>query len=173
MSELDPLSPRCLAPFNPTHRDGVAMALRLLDLDPSDLLVDLGCGDGRLLIEAARVHGCRARGVEYSPELCERAKRLAAEVGVPVQVLLGDAAEHDFSDATAVFVYLVPAGLRLLMPRLTEALCRGARVVSYGTLSLLTTQSTTLRERSLLLTWIDAQRRNENKCLSEATASFR
>ena len=158
MSEtLSPPAPR-LAPFNPTHPDGAALALRLLGLGPDDLLVDLGCGDGRLLVEAVRLHGCRARGVELCPDLCERAQRAAAEAGVPAHVLLGDAAEHDFSDATAVFVYLVPGGLRLLLPRLIEALNRGARIVSYGMHPPSSSSTLALLPRSLFSAGTNPQR---------------
>lgn len=124
-----------LAPFNPTHPDGVAVALRLLGLTAADLLVDLGCGDGRLLLRAVSETGCRGRGVEIDAGLLDRAAKAVAEADVEVQLVLGDAAQHDFSDATAVFVYLLPEGLRVLLPRLTEALQRGARVVSYGKLT--------------------------------------
>lgn len=122
-----------LAPFNPTHADGVVVALEMLKLNVNDVLIDIGCGDGRLVIEAARIHGLRAVGIEYDESLCDRANLGIIEAGVVdrVSILHLDATVADISDATAIFIYLVPEGIKAMLPKLLEALANGTRIVSY------------------------------------------
>lgn len=121
-----------LAPFNPTPPCAVEQALDALAVGPGDVLYDLGCGDGRLLVAAA-LRGARAVGVEYEQRFVERARQAAAEAAmVPlIEVLHADACSVDLAPATKIFVYLVPAGLRLVAPALHAALARGVPIASY------------------------------------------
>lgn len=122
-----------LAPFNPTPSATVEAALDLAAVGPGDTVVDLGCGDGRTLVAAAK-RGARALGIEYDPELHRRAIAAVREVGMAslVEVHLGDAsvAQPLLEQATVVFLYLVPDGLRRLRPML-DMVRQRARVVSY------------------------------------------
>ena len=121
-----------LAPFNPTPDCAIAQALNALEVGEGDVLYDLGCGDGRLLLAAAR-RGARCVGVEYDVRFADRARQAASDAGLSdvVTVVHGDACGVDLAPATKVFVYLVPSGLQLMAPALSAALDRGARVASY------------------------------------------
>ncbi len=134
----DPLR---LAPFNPTAADALTIAVQLAALRPTDVLFDLGCGDGRVLLAAAAsCPGVRCTGFEFDPAVVERAHsslRAAAAAGgasadaaARVVVHAGDARAADLSAASVVFVYLVPAGLAAVRAALEGVLARGGRVVS-------------------------------------------
>jgi SAM-dependent methyltransferase len=117
----------------PTPDEVVTRMLAMADVRPSDLVVDLGSGDGKIAIAAARERGARARGLEFNPDLVALSKRRAQQAGVAhrVQFLEADIFKSDFSDATVVTMYLLP-GLNL---RLRETLLRmkpGTRVVSHS-----------------------------------------
>lgn len=121
-----------LAPFNPTPECAIMQALEALSVGPGDLIYDLGCGDGRLLVAAA-ARGARAFGVEYDERYVVKAKERARSAGVTelVEVVHGDACEVDLEPATKIFVYLVPAGLGRLEMAMIAALNRGVPVASY------------------------------------------
>lgn len=107
--------------------------LELGEVRPGDVVYDLGCGDGKILIAAAKRHGVRAVGVEIDPALVERARTGAAESGVGhlVTIRQGDIFEADFSDATVVMLYLLPELNLRLKPRLAR-LPAGTRIVSHS-----------------------------------------
>ena len=135
------------------------MVERMLDLaavKPSDLVIDLGSGDGRNVIAAAK-RGARARGVEYNPDLVELSRRRAAEAGVSenAQFVQGDMYEADFSDATVLALFLLPENLRKLMPKFVE-LKPGTRIVAntFG-LSGWTPEATTRMEKGCQ-SWCEA-----------------
>lgn len=124
-----------LAPFNPTSDDAIEVALRLASLNSDDVVIDLGCGDGRVLIAAAASNGgVHATGIEYDQSTYERAvQRLASQpddIQRRVTLIHGDATAADLSAATVIFVYLVPTGLDRVRGALRDAVDRGARVVS-------------------------------------------
>lgn len=121
-----------LAPFNPTPACAIAQALTALDVGPGDTLYDLGCGDGRLLVEAGK-RGASAVGVEHDARYAERALEAVRGGGLAetVRVVHGDACEVDLSPATKIFVYLVPTGLQIMEPKLAAALERGVPIASY------------------------------------------
>lgn len=121
-----------LAPFNPTPDCAISQALDALQVGPGDLVYDLGCGDGRLLVAAA-ARRARALGVEYDERYVLRARERVAQAGVGdlVEVQHGDASCVDLAPATKIFVYLVPSGLQCVAPALQAALDRGVPVVSY------------------------------------------
>lgn len=109
------------------------MVERMMDLarvTPKDLVVDLGSGDGRNVIAAAK-RGARARGVEYNLDLVEYSRRQAVEAGVADRATFvqGDMYEADFSDATVLALFLLPENLRKLMPKIIE-LKPGTRIVA-------------------------------------------
>uniref|UniRef100_M4BDS1 Methyltransferase domain-containing protein n=1 Tax=Hyaloperonospora arabidopsidis (strain Emoy2) TaxID=559515 RepID=M4BDS1_HYAAE len=112
-----------LAPFTPSGDGVLTHALDLLALSPSDVLFDLGCGDARMLVHAAEQTGARGVGVEYNGDLVKRAQaRIEVkwrESGVMdlVDIRHGDALEVDLTTATAMFLYLVPRGIQLLLPK--------------------------------------------------------
>ena len=123
-----------LAPYNPTHLDCVSKALTLLEVDSGDVFYDLGCGDGRLVVYAVKNYGCRGIGVEYDGKLVERGRDGIASMGAYrelASIVHDDVQNVAFGDATKIFVYLVPAGMKALAPRLTEFLRRGGRCVTY------------------------------------------
>eukprot|EP01041_Mallomonas_annulata_P004091 gene4091-8133_t len=124
-----------LAPYNPTNHDAVKIALGLLDLLPSDILYDLGCGDARLLIEGCKMFdsGPRCIGVEYDSALCERAIENIQANGLNerITIIHANVLDADFSDATAIFIYLVPEGIIAIKEKLLSLIGRGTRVVTY------------------------------------------
>lgn len=114
----------------PTPAALVEKMLDLARLTPDDRLVDLGSGDGILVIEAAR-RGTRARGIEYDRKLVEFAKKRAAEAGVGARTkfVRGDIFETDFSDATVVTTFLLPSMNLRLRPTFL-AMKPGTRIVA-------------------------------------------
>lgn len=111
-------------------RDMVEKMLDMARVTPQDFVVDLGSGDGRNVIAAAR-RGARALGVEYNPELVEVSRRAAAAAGVADRAtfIQGDMFEADISQATVIILFLIPDNLRRLDVKL-RALQPGSRVVS-------------------------------------------
>lgn len=97
-----------LGPFLSTPRSLIEPLLELADVGPDDGVLDVGCGDGRLVIAAARSSGCRSVGVELDPELADRARRHAREAGVAdrVEIVCGDARDVDTTGITATFMFL-------------------------------------------------------------------
>lgn len=123
-----------LAPFNPASEAAILTAVGFLRLQPGDLAVDVGCGDGRVLVAlAASCADAHIIGIEYNAELAARARtRITASGFGNAEVICGDATlpEHQPAGATAAFVYLTPSGLEKLGPFLELILRRGGRVVS-------------------------------------------
>ena len=111
----------------------VEAAIRLLSpLSPDDVVYDIGCGDGRFLVECARQKGCRCVGIEIDEPRAAEARNKVREAGLEhlVAIRVGNALEADFSEATAIFLYLVPRGLRIMLP-LLRAHPTARRVVTY------------------------------------------
>jgi len=119
--------------YEPTPQRVVRQMLRLAEVGPGDVVYDLGSGDGRIPITAAREFGARGVGIEIDPRLIGRAEANAieAEVTERVQFRNEDLFEADFSDATVVTLFLYPDVNLRLRPRLLAELAPGTRVVSY------------------------------------------
>jgi cyclopropane fatty-acyl-phospholipid synthase-like methyltransferase len=107
--------------------------LQVANLKPSEVLYDLGAGDGRIVILAAQEVGARAVGVELREDLVERAraeiKRLKLEG--KVRIVRGNILDIDVSEADVVTLYLTSSGNEKLRPKLERELKQGARVVSH------------------------------------------
>jgi len=118
----------------PTPDSMVEKMLDMARVTPQDYVIDLGSGDGRNIIAAAR-RGARALGVEYNPDLVEFSRRAAAEAGVAdkARFVQGDMYEADISQATVLALFLQPDNLQRLAPKFL-ALKPGSRIVSntYG-----------------------------------------
>jgi SAM-dependent methyltransferase len=123
-----------LAPFVPTPQDVVDRMLELGNVTDADVLYDLGCGDGRVLITAAKKYGARAFGVDLEPYRVEESKANAKAAGVEglVTVKLQDALTLDVSSATVVTLYLVEWSTHKLKQMLTSQLKQGARIISHN-----------------------------------------
>jgi len=122
-----------LAPYVPSPQPVVERMLAAADLKPGETVFDLGCGDGRVLITAAKKFGARAVGVELSPKLAQAANEQIRAEGLEnqVKVIQGDLMEADLSSADVVTIYLLTHSNDQLRPRLERLLKRGARVVSH------------------------------------------
>jgi SAM-dependent methyltransferase len=116
----------------PTPEALVERMLAMAQVGPRDVLYDLGSGDGRLVIAAAR-RGARSVGVEFNPELVAFSEGRARQEGVAgkARFVKGDIFETDFSEATVVTLYLLPALNMRLRPKLLE-MKPGTRVVSHA-----------------------------------------
>lgn len=114
----------------PTPNHVATEMLDLAKVTASDYVIDLGSGDGRLVIEAAK-RGARAHGVEFNPELVALSRRNAAAAGVADKATFahGDMFEADISKATALPLFLIPTNLEKLAPKFLK-LTPGARIVS-------------------------------------------
>lgn len=123
-----------LAPFVPTPQDVVDRMLELAGVSESDVVYDLGCGDGRIVITAARDYGARGVGIDIDPQRIAEATANAAAEGVEhlVSFIEQDAMTVDVSDATVVTLYLLSSSNLKLRPLLTEQLPPGARIVSHA-----------------------------------------
>jgi SAM-dependent methyltransferase len=108
--------------------------LKLAAVGPADVVYDLGCGDGRIVIEAARRFGARGVGVDIDPERVAEARANAARARVEhlVSFRLADIMETDVSGATVVTLYLLAAQNVQLRPNLVRQLPAGARIVSHN-----------------------------------------
>ncbi|HYF60758.1 MAG TPA: class I SAM-dependent methyltransferase [Burkholderiaceae bacterium] len=119
--------------YVPTPEPVALAMLKLAGVGPRDVVYDLGSGDGRIAILAARRHGARAVGVEIDPARVAEARRAAARARVDdrVRFVAGDLFEQDLSPATVVTLYLLPRLNLRLRPTLL-ALAPGTRIVSHG-----------------------------------------
>ena len=120
-------------PYVPTPWVIVDAMLKLADIRPGDVVYDLGSGDGRLVIQAAKRYGARGVGVEYQKELVELATRSAAAEGVAdrVKFVHGDLFEADVKEASVVMLYLLPSFTTRVATKLRAELKAGARIVSH------------------------------------------
>lgn len=114
-----------------TSDERIERAFDLAALSEGDHLVDLGCGDGRVLLRAAVLRGARVTGVELDPQLAATAQQLLADHDAAGEVLEADFSEVALDDVDVVFAYLSPATLQRLRPRLA-ALRPGARIITTG-----------------------------------------
>lgn len=117
----------------PTPDEVVTRMLQMVEVQPSDRVFDLGSGDGKIAIAAAREFGARATGLEYNPDMVAFSNRRAQEAGVAdkVQFRQADIFQADFSSATVVTMYLLPA-LNLRLRPLLFKMTPGTRVVSHS-----------------------------------------
>ena len=107
--------------------------LKLADVKKSDVIYDLGCGDGRIVIAAAKLYGARGVGIDHNPELIQTARENARRAGVEglVKFERNDIFDADIHEATVVALYLLPAVNLKLRPKLLKDLKPGTRVVSH------------------------------------------
>jgi SAM-dependent methyltransferase len=121
-----------LAIFEPTPAEIVDHMLRLADVGPGDVLYDLGCGEGAIVVAAAEKYGIRAVGADINPKRIAKAQANARRHGVKDRVELRrqDAKRMDFTEATVVTLFLGADGNLRLANRLRAQLRPGARIVS-------------------------------------------
>jgi len=118
--------------YVPTPQPVVDAMLKLAEVKKGDILYDLGSGDGRIPVTAARVYGIRATGIDIDPERIAEAKANVAKnnVGNLVTIRQEDLFEADFRDASVITLYLLPSLNEKLKPRLLAELKPGTRIVS-------------------------------------------
>jgi len=123
-----------LAPYVPTPQDVVDRMLAVAEVTSNDLVYDLGSGDGRIVITAAKKYGARGVGIDIDRERITESRRNARDAGVTalVEFRRGDILQADLSKATVVTLYLVSSANLKLRPLLTRQLSVGTRVVSHA-----------------------------------------
>ena len=133
-SQVSEVEPKLDVPYVPTPDEVVDRMLRMAAVRARDVVYDLGCGDGRIVVTAARRHGARGVGIDLNPRRIEEAEAHAQAAGVAdkVQFRVADLFETDVSPATVVTLYLLPEINRRLRPRLWKQLRVGSRVVSHA-----------------------------------------
>jgi SAM-dependent methyltransferase len=119
-------------PYVPTTEEAVQAMLKLADVKKTDVVYDLGCGDGRIVVAAAKDFGAHAVGIDINPVRIAEAKENAKKAGVEnlVRFEENDLFEADFHAATVVTLFLLPSVNLKLRPKLLEQLKPGTRVVS-------------------------------------------
>ncbi|MEO8595389.1 MAG: class I SAM-dependent methyltransferase [Candidatus Solibacter sp.] len=119
-------------PYVPTTEPAVEAMLKLAGVTKTDIVYDLGCGDGRIVITAAKMFGARGVGIDINPVRITEAKENAKKAGVEnlVRFEENDLFEADFKQATVVTLFLLPNINLKLRPKLLEDLKPGTRVVS-------------------------------------------
>jgi hypothetical protein len=120
-------------PYVPTHEMLVEAMLEVAKVGKNDILYDLGSGDGRIVITAAKKYGTRGTGIDLDPVRIAEANENAQKAGVThlVKFIQGDIFEASFSDATVVTMYLLPDVNLKLRPKIL-ALKPGTRIVSHN-----------------------------------------
>jgi hypothetical protein len=120
-------------PYIQTPSNVVDAMLAIADVGPKDFVVDLGSGDGRIVIAAAKQYGARGLGIDYDPTLIAESRANAALAGVSdrVRFLQQDIFVADFRDATVVTMYLLPEVNLEIRPQVLFGLRPGTRVVSH------------------------------------------
>jgi hypothetical protein len=122
-----------IVPFVPTPQDVVERMLEMAQVKEADVLYDLGSGDGRIVITAAKKYGVRAIGFEIDPELIRRSRENIKKEGLThlAEIREQDILTVDLSPATVVTMYLLPSVNMRLRPIVWSQLRPGARVVSH------------------------------------------
>jgi SAM-dependent methyltransferase len=117
----------------PTPDEVVQRMLRMAQVTANDYVVDLGAGDGKIAIAAAKTMGARSLGIEYNPDMAKHAQRNVEKAGVQAKakVVQGDIFASDFTTATVITMYLLPALNMKLRPQIL-AMKPGTRVVSHS-----------------------------------------
>jgi hypothetical protein len=120
-------------PYVPSPQSVVADMLRYADVGAQDFLIDLGSGDGRIVLTAAKVFGARGFGVEIKDDLVKKANEAAQQEGVAdrVKFLKQDLFKTDVSQATVITMYLLPDTVNLLKDKFLNELRPGTRIVSH------------------------------------------
>ncbi len=121
-------------PYVPTPQEVVDAMLKLGAVKQGDVLYDLGCGDGRIVVTAAKTYGARATGIDINPERIKEAEENAKQAGVTgkVRFIEGNLFDANVRDATVVTLYLLPDVNMRLRPKLLAQLKPGARIVSHS-----------------------------------------
>jgi hypothetical protein len=120
-------------PYVPSPQSVVADMLRYADVNAKDFLIDLGSGDGRIVLTAAKVFGARGFGVEIKEDLVKRANQAAKEQGLAdrVRFMKQDLFKTDISQASVITMYLLPDTVNLLKDKFMSELKPGTRIVSH------------------------------------------
>jgi ribosomal protein L11 methylase PrmA len=120
--------------YVPTPEAVVEAMLQVANVSKNDIVYDLGCGDGRIPVTAARKYGARGVGIDIDPQRIKEANENVAKnnVGDRVKIVQGDLFEQDLSQATVVTLYLLPSLNVKLMPKLMKELKPGTRIVSHA-----------------------------------------
>lgn len=121
-------------PYVPSPPEVVQAMLKLADVKSTDFVIDLGCGDGRIVIAAAKDFAARGMGYDLDPERLREARENAAKAGVASLVTFAEKNlfEADIKAASVVTLYLLPGVNQKLKPRLLAELKPGTRVVSHS-----------------------------------------
>ena len=136
---VEPLHVRHVEPegghviFLPTPQDVVERMLKVADVKRNDIVYDLGCGDGRVLVTASKTYGCQSRGYDIDPIRVRESRENARQHGVEdlVEVYQEDIFTLDLREADVIFLYLLPKLNVRLIPQLKQ-LRPGSRIVSYN-----------------------------------------
>ena len=120
-------------PYVPSTDQNVDEMLRLAEVRPGDIVYDLGSGDGRVVIAAARDWGARGVGIEIDPKLVVESRERARREGVEKRVAFreGDVTKASFSEATVVTMYLLTPLVERLKPKLLAELKPGTRIIAH------------------------------------------
>jgi cyclopropane fatty-acyl-phospholipid synthase-like methyltransferase len=121
-------------PYVPTPYDVVRGMLKLANVKSGDYVIDLGCGDGRIVVTAAKEFGARGKGFDLNPKRIQEANENASSAGVKdrVEFIEKNLFDADISQASVVTLYLLPSVNEKLKPRLLSQLRPGTRVVSHA-----------------------------------------
>ena len=119
-------------PYLPTTPEAVDAMLKLADVKKTDVVYDLGCGDGRIVVAAAKTYGARAVGIDIDPQRIAQAKENAKKAGVEnlVRFEENDLFKADIHEASVVTLFLLSSVNRRLEPKLRRDLQPGTRIVS-------------------------------------------
>lgn len=121
-----------LAPHVPASEDVVRKMLQFAELKIGEQLYDLGSGDGRIIIMAAKEFGVKATGVELRDDLVQHTRKRIEELGLTqVEVVHGDLMQAEISNADVVTLYLTTSANEKIAPKLMKELSPGSRVVSF------------------------------------------
>jgi len=124
---------KALAPYYPTPETVIEKMLQLGELKAGEKMFDLGSGDGRIVIDAARKYKADATGVEFDDSLFRQSMERIRTLGLSstARIIHGDLLKQNYSSADLLTVYLLPVGNELVTPMLDQQLKKGARIVAH------------------------------------------